>query len=177
MRTNSIISLLAFGLGASLLTSCDPLDFSINQAIPEQMIQGSPVPAVLSGVFAIPLNVNINSQIVAQDTGAIQSVTIDDIELDITKTDEPAGDTDDWSFITHVEVTLKSTKAGTTLPVVTIATVDGNTTQKLIFNVDTSINVKPYIDEGGEIDASGTGMQPPDAVSYDGTASFTVHPL
>ena len=169
--------MLAMCAGASLLTSCDPLDFTIDQAIPEQMIQGSAVPAVLSGVFAIPLNVNISSQIAAQATGTIHSVTIDDLELDITKTDEPTGDTDDWSFITHVTVTLKSTKTGTTLPAVTIGTVDGSASQKLIFTVDSTIDVKPYIDEGGEIDAPGSGTQPTDDVSYNGTATFTVHTL
>lgn len=50
-------------------------------------------------------------------------------------------------------------------------------TQTLTFNVEHDVNLKPYIDEGSQVDSSGTGTQPSQDVSFDGNGVFTVHPL
>jgi hypothetical protein len=47
----------------------------------------------------------------------------------------------------------------------------------LKFMLDGNVNLKPYIDEGSQVDGQSSGNAPPDDVSYDGTATFTVHPL
>src|ERR1700759_1829190 len=98
------------GLAAFVLTGCSVLDFDIGQNIPEQMVQGSQIPGPLAALFPIPISLDLESAIKAQNTGPIDSVTLSSLELTITMTDEPSGDTDDWSFVTSVDVFVESTK-------------------------------------------------------------------
>lgn len=160
------------------VASCGVTDFDVDQPIQEQMVSGSPVPGPLQVLFPIPLNLDISAQIKAKDTGPIGSVTLKSLTLSITKTDEPSGDTDDWSFLSSVDVYVSSTKSGTTLPKVKLATASNpGAVRDLKFTVEPGVDVKPYIDEGSMVEGQCTGNAPPDDVSYDGTASFTVHPL
>lgn len=166
------------GLAAFALTGCSVLDFDIGQNIPEQMVQGSQIPGPLAALFPIPISLDLQSQIKAQNTGPIDSVSLSSLELTITMTDEPSGDTDDWSFVTSVDVFVESTKSGSTLPKAKIASVSmPGAVKTMTFTVDSSVNLKPYVDEGSQVDSSGSGTAPSDDVSYNGHAVFTVHPF
>ena len=161
-----------------LAAGCGIADFDLDQKVPEQVIAGSGIPAPLAALFPLPLNLDLTQQIKAHDTGPIDSVTLSSLSLTITATDRPSGDTDDWSFVSHVDVFVESTKSGTTLPKVKIASVDApGAVQTMTFTVDESVNLKPYVDEGSKVDSSGSGTVPPDDVSYDGASTFHVHPL
>lgn len=163
---------------AAVLGGCGIADFDIDQPVPEQVIAGSGLPGPLGALFPLPLNLDISQQIKAHDTGPIDSVTLSSLELTITATDAPAGDTDDWSFVDQVDVFVESTKSGTTLPKAKIATVSHpGAVQTMTFTVDESVNLKPYIDEGTKVDTQGSGTAPSDDVSYDGKGVFRVHPL
>jgi hypothetical protein len=166
-----------FVIAVVALTGCGIADFDVTQGIPEQVVQGSSIPAPLTALFPLPLSLDLNQKIKAQNTGPIGTITLSSLALTITKTSEPPGDTDDWSFVTSVDVFVESTKSGTTLPKVKIASVSSpGAVQVMNFKVE-SVDVKPYIDEGSQVDTSGTGTVPPDDVSYNGTSTFTVHPL
>lgn len=167
-----------FACIAPLVAACGIADFDVGQSIPEQQVPGSSIPGPLAALFPVPVNLDISQQIKARNTGPINSVTLSSLTLTITKTDQPTGDTDDWSFVTKVEVYLESTKSGTALPRVKIATASNpGAVQTMTFDVDDSINLKPYIDEGSKVESSGSGTAPSDDVSYDGNSVFTVHPL
>jgi hypothetical protein len=127
-------ALLSGLLMMTAVACASALDFDVSQAVPEQIVSGSPLPAVLSGLFAFPLQVDIQSQIAAHKTGPISEITLSGLVLDITATKQPAGDTDDWSFLTHADLFVASTKDGTTLAKVKVATVDApGKVQQLIF--------------------------------------------
>jgi hypothetical protein len=163
---------------AVVASACGVADFDVDQPVLEQQIQGSGIPAPLAALFPLPLNLDLEAKIKAHDTGPIDSVTLSSLALTITATSEPAGDTDDWSFVDHVDVFVESTKTGTTLPKVKIASVNApGAVRTMTFVVEGGVNLKPYIDEGSKVDSSGSGTVPVDDVSYDGKAVFTVHPL
>ena len=165
-------------LFAFLLGGCGIADFDVDQPVPEQTIAGSSLPGPLAALFPLPLSLDISQQIKAHDTGPIDSVVMSSLELTITDTARPSGDTDDWSFVDSVDVFVESTKTGTTLPKVKIATVSHpGAVQTMSFTIDQSVNLKPYIDEGTKVDTMGSGTAPPDDVSYDGKSVFRVHPL
>ena len=167
------VLLLAVALGG-----CGIADFDVDQPIPEQTIAGSSLPGPLASLFPLPLNLDISQQIKARDTGPIGSVTMSSLDLTITATARPQGDTDDWSFVDSVDVFVESTKSGTALPKVKIATVSHpGAVQTMSFTIDQSVDLKPYIDEGTKVDTMGMGTAPPDDVSYDGKSVFRVHPL
>lgn len=161
-----------------LLAGCGVADFDIDQPIQEQRIPGSPLPGPLGALFPIPLDLDIQAQIAARETGPIDSITLSSLRLTITATERPSGDTDDWSFVDDVEVLVSSTRSGTTLPRVKIASVSApGAVTELVFAVEKDVNLKPYIDEGSRVEGQSRGNAPPDDVSYDGLATFTIHPL
>ena len=169
---------MRFAIVGCLLAGCGVTDFDISQPVPEQRIAGSPLPGPLAGLFPIPISLDIAAKIKAMDTGPIDRVSLASLELAITTTDEPASDHDDWSFISEITVYVSSTASGSTLPKVQVAHVSNpGATQTIAFDVDGSVNLKPYIDEGSRVDGESSGTAPPDDVSYDGTGVFTVHPL
>jgi hypothetical protein len=165
------------GLVAST-AACGIADFNVSQAIPEQQVPGSSIPGPLATLFPVPIDLDISSKIKAMNTGPIDSVTLSSLALTITKTAEPSGDTDDWSFVSHVEVYLESSKSGTTLAKVKIAMVSSpGAVQTMNFEVDGGVNLKAYVDEGSKVTTTGSATAPSDDVSYDGTSVFTVHPI
>lgn len=154
------------------MAGCGITDFDVEQPIQPQTIQGSGIPAPLAAVFPLPLNLDLESQIKAKDTGPIDSVTLSSLTLHITSSGG------DWSFVKSIDVSVESTKSGTTLPKVKIASVSSpGAVQTLTFDVERGVNLKPYIDEGSQVDSSGSGTQPTQDVSFDGKGVFTVHPL
>lgn len=167
---------LSFSL--TILAGCSIADFDVDQKIPEQSVPGSSIPGPLAALFPLPINLDLESKIKAQDTGPIDSVTLHSIELTITATARPTGDTDDWSFVSHVDVFIESRKSGTTLPKIKVASASmPGPVQTMKFDIEKGVNLKPYVDEGSQVDTTGSGTAPSDDVSYDGNATFTVHPL
>jgi hypothetical protein len=153
-------------------SACGITDFDIDQPIPAQTIQGSALPGPLAAIFPIPLSLDISQQIKSMDTGPISSVTLKSLDLTITSSGA------DWSFVTEIDVSVSSTKSGSSLPKVEIAhvTSPGKVTD-LQFVVDPTVDLNPYINEGSEVDAQGSGSAPSTNVTYDGAGTFTVHPV
>ena len=150
---------------------CGISDFDVEQPVPAQTIKGSGIPAPLAAIFPLPLNLDLESKIKAHDTGPIDGVTLLSLTLHITS----GGD---WSFVQKIEVFVESTRSGTALQKVKIASVSSpGAVQTLSFQVEPGVNLKPYIDEGGQVDSSGSGTQPAQDVTFDGKGVFTVHPL
>ncbi len=133
--------------------------------MPAQTVQGTGVPTPLAPLFPLPLSLDLSSKIKAMNTGPIKSVTLSSLELTITK---PTDGSMDWTFVDQIDVYVESTKSGTTLPKAKIATVSKPTGLKMTFTVDGSVNLKPYVDEGSQVDSSGTGHAPASDVTYEG---------
>ncbi|HEX3757194.1 MAG TPA: hypothetical protein VHW23_00745 [Kofleriaceae bacterium] len=151
---------------------CGIADFDVDQPVPSQTIPGSGLPAPLAAIFPLPLSLDISSKIKAQNTGPIDGVTLSSLTLDITSSGG------DWSFVMSVDVFVSSTKSGSTLPRTKIASVASpGAVRTLGFHVESGVNLKPYVDEGSQVDSSGSGTQPTQDVTYNGKAVFTVHPL
>lgn len=167
MNRSLVVCLMVAGM-----TGCGIADFDISQPVPSQTIQGSNLPGPLASVFPIPLSLDLDSKIKAQNTGPIDSVTLHELTLDITSTGG------DWSFVSKIDVYVESTKQGTTLPKTHIAAVSSpGKVRSLSFDVDGDVNLKPYIEEGSQVDSSGSGTAPSQDVTYNGKATFTVHPF
>lgn len=155
----------------------DIVDFDISQEMPEQRVQGSPLPGPLTALFPLPLDLDLASKIEQRESGPIDSITIASLSLSITDTARMGGDTDDWAFVESIRVFVKSSRQGSSLPRVEIASVSApGAVTTMTFQV-TDVNIKPYVDEGSIVESEGSGTLPPDDVTYDGAAVFTVHPL
>jgi hypothetical protein len=163
---------------ACVLAGCGITDFEISQPVPEQEVQGSGIPAPIAALFPLPLSLDLAAEIQKQTTGPIDSVTLSSLELTITDTRRPSGDTDTWEFVDEIHVFVRSSQQGSTLPRVEIASVIApGAVTTMEFDVDSDVDLKPYVDEGSVVESEASGEVPVDDVSYDGEGVFTVHPL
>ncbi len=160
------------------LAGCGVADFDISQPVLEQRVQGSPLPGPLAVLFPLPLDIDISQQIKQMETGPIDSVTLSKLTLTITATAMSPGDTDTWSFVDAIHVFVKSSKSGSALPRVELASVTApGPVTTLTFDVERDVDLQPYIEEGSVVEGESSGRLPEDDVSYDGEGVFTVHPL
>src|SRR3954468_21771716 len=140
---------VAVGVAVVWLGGCSVTDFDIDQPLPEQRVQGSPIPGPLQILFPLPLDLDLSAKIKEHETGPIDSVTLSSLELTITATDRPAGDTDDWSFVESIHVFVKSGQSGSSLPRVEIANVASpGAVTTLSFHCNGDVNLDPYVNEG-----------------------------
>lgn len=160
-----------------LLGGCSIFDFDVGHSIREQVIEGSGLPEPVPSAVPLPLELDLGAAIDARDTGPIDGVTLSSLTLTITGTALLPGDVDDWSFLSTVDVHVRSTAANTRLPRRLLARVaQPGAVTTLTFDVE-GFDLQPYVDEGSAIEAEATGHAPVDDVSFKGKAVFTVHPL
>jgi hypothetical protein len=165
-------------VACALATGCGVADFDIEQSIVEQRVTGSPLPGPLATLFPLPLSIDLSAKIKEMETGPIDSVTLSSLKLTITATAQTGGDSDDWGFVESIHVFVKSSLEGSTLPRVEIASVSNpGAVTTLDFHVESGVDINPYVNEGSVVEGESAGTVPPDDVTYDGSAVFTVHPL
>lgn len=161
----------------TLAAGCGVADFDVEQDLPEQHVAGSPLGGLLGPLFELPIQLDLRSEIQAQETGPVDSVKLTSLILDITATDEPAPDTDDWAFIDRVDLYVESTLQGSTLPRVRVASGVAPGAVRTFPLVPEDVNLVDYVDEGVALTAEAEGSAPPDDVSFAGHAVFRVSPL
>lgn len=152
-------------------------DFDVERAIAEQRVQGSPIPGLLDGLFAvpIPMDVDIESETAARDAGLAQAARLKVLVLQITDSAEGAGDSDDFGFLDSVDVFIESTREGSRLPRALIAQArDIAPSPRLDFDVIRSLDVLPYAEEGSRFTSEVEGRVPPDDVSFAGRFTLRV---
>jgi hypothetical protein len=158
-------------LPLAFLTACSinlgPVGFDIPYDIPQQTVPGDQA-ANAAGVTVdatlppFPLNIDVAKQAQANGvSGVISTVTLTSLSLSTT-------DGSCFDFVQGVSIAISSTKAGSALPPAVVAT--GSTPGCVqTFNLQTtSVNLKPYLDEGAQATPTVSGVPPAASVSFDG---------
>lgn len=157
------------------ITTCngDTLAFDISQTIPEQVIPGDPV-ANASALAIAPgpdggLSLHFTASVSPVSIDGIASLGLKTLQLGITSTHEPAGDTDCWDFLYSAAVSIESTLEGTSLAPAPVASVSQpGCTRTLTFTPGGGLDLLPYAREGFRVVIDVTGVPPADDVSFDG---------
>jgi len=154
---------LATGCGAS---------FTFDYDVPEQAVQGSLLGNLLGPTLLdVPLEIDLQAQTEAHDTGPARHVYLSSLTLDLTTTEEPSGDADDFDFLDRVEIYVQ----GTTLPQVLVAVLDpAPSGERSLSITPQGVDLQPYIVEGADLSASAEGVEPPDDVTFTGHLVFEV---
>jgi hypothetical protein len=157
--------------------SCGVIPLHTGYDLAEQRVMGSPVGGLGGTLLDMPIEVDIDAETAARDTGPAESVYLTSFTLSITPTAEPAGDTDDFDFVDSVEVFITG-RAGSSLPRIRIASIANVPAgaRTLVFAVE-GHELLPYFREGAWIEATGTGTAPPDDVTYDGHLELAIEVL
>lgn len=164
-----------FSLGAVL--GCGIDDFDVDRDMGEQRVPGNALSGLLDTLFnaPVPMNINVQQETSARDSGPAQSAHLTRLELRITNTAMVAPDTDDFSFLQSATVYVESTKAGSSLPRQKIAEArDIKATSKLGFHTFDRVDVLPYSEEGARFVSEVNGHVPADDVTFGGGFTVTV---
>jgi hypothetical protein len=166
-------------LAALLLGACGIARFPLGYDIAEQYVSGNPLGGLLGPISVpIPLDIDLASETAARDTGPAQHVYLVGLTLSVTTTDEPAGDTDDLSFVDSIEIFIEPTSSGSTLTRQRVAHLnpapDG--TRSLSLETD-GVDLIQYLREGARLTSSASGTVPPDDVSYTGHLELAIEVL
>jgi hypothetical protein len=159
------------GCALWLAPGCGLVSFDVSEDIPSQTVPGSPIGALLpSSLFAIPINVDLQSATGAHGTGPAHSVTLSSISLTITS---PSGAT--FDFLSSISISISSS-ANTNLPQVEIARlapVPG--TASITIPPTGNVDLLPYINAGATITATASGHMPASDRTFDGRVVLTIH--
>ena len=153
------------------LTGCGALSFDVDQDLPEQRIQGSPLGALLPSFLApIPLSIDVRSETQKRSTGPATSANLKSLSFAATPHAMPSGSFD---FGDEIHITV----AASGLPTKEIATLKPvpKGQAKIDLTVVPGIDLLPYLKAGATISATASGHQPSMDFTFDGHVTVTIH--
>jgi hypothetical protein len=155
---------------ALLLGGCSLISFDVSSEIPPQTVPGSPLGSLLpASLFAVPVNVNIQSETAARGTGPASSATLSSLTLTITS---PAGAT--FEFLDTITIFV-SASADPNLPEKEIGRLDPVPgTASISIPPTGGVNLLPYINAGASITAKASGHMPAQDVTFTGVVVIRV---
>ena len=159
--TMRLAAALAFVLG------CSSLGFDMPFDVPNVTVPGNPTAHALAMPYdgaSAPFALDVDLTQAAKENqlpGAITAVTIS--TLDFTVKGDGCFD-----FVDDVSLTIESTKKGTPLAPAVIATGASPGCVRVLALTPTTVDLKPYIEEGALIRAAGSGVPPATPVTFDG---------
>jgi hypothetical protein len=159
-----------------LLTACGGTgglgSFTITEESQESVVEGRGGGILgmlpLNNFFPpLKLDFDLQAELESRDVGPAQAIYLERMRIVTTPTEQPAGDTDNFDFVEEVTVFVESNKSNSTLKKVQIAEIKmvPQSATTMEFKVDSSDNLKPYVEEGIRLTTQGKGDQPPDNVS------------
>jgi hypothetical protein len=165
-RVAAILAGLAFPLAG-----CGLASFDLNQDIPTQTVPGNPLgPLLPASLFAIPMNIDVQSATDAKGTGPASSVTLESITLTVLS---PSGAT--FDFVSSISISI-SASGNSNLPTQEIAHLDPVPgTASINLQPVPGVDLLPYINAGATITAAASGHMPSTDTTFDGLVVVTVH--
>src|SRR5690606_1933579 len=96
----------------------------------------------------IEVDVDLEAETRARDTGPAQHVYLTELQLYVTRTAQPAGDSDDFGFLDSIEVYVESRQPGSRLPRRRIAHLDPVPRASTIYLQVDDVDLIEYVREG-----------------------------
>lgn len=155
--------------------------FTVEQSTGEVIVEGndSPLNDVLPDNVLPPLalDFDLQSELEERDADGANAVYLNALTLETTETAvADADDEDTFDFLDTIEFYVESRQEGSDLERVLVGSVDPVPTGRKMLDVDVddTIDLKPYAQEGMRITTSGSGSIPPDDVSIEGNVVIEV---
>lgn len=128
-----------------------------------------------SAIDVFKLNINLEQELEKRDAKGAKAVYLTELELRITDTEEPEGDTDNFDFLDSITIDV----AADDLESRQLATLDPvpEGERSVFLNVDDEIDLKPYIEAGMQLDTNASGSRPADDTSLKVVATIRVKVL
>ena len=178
-------SLLQFFFAFLLLCGCGDKgfgSFTFTETSQEATVQGGGLGTLLPVDNLLPplrLTIDLEEELESRDASGADGVYLTGLAMEITDTAMADGDVDDFDFIDEVNVFVESTSQGSSLDSIQIATLRDvpSDAMRVEFDVDDSIDLKPYIEEGIRLTTKGSAEVPEDDTSLQALVTLTVDVL
>jgi hypothetical protein len=167
MRARSVTRAVAL---VGLAAACGVLSFDVDQPIPEQVVQGSPLGG-LAGVlppalFQVPITIDLESTTRARGTGPATAAHLKSVTLSIRT---PPGQTFDFVDALTIKVSADG------LPEREVARLPSRqSTRDMHLQIVPGVDILPYVKKGCTMTATATGHAPPQETHYDGKVVVTI---
>ena len=151
--------------------------FTFEEESQEVTVEGGGPLVDLPGnaLSVLKLNVDLEQQLEAHDADAAKAVYLEALVLEITDTEVGENDTDNFDFLD--DVTIYVSAEGLERKQLAIVDPVPEGKQSVSFDVDSSIDLKPYIEEGMNLETEATGNRPEDNVSFKAVSTIRVDVL
>ena len=179
MKNSVLIAVVLFVLPFGLLGCGDGLgSFSFTEESGETVVEGegalgSVLPNGALDVFR--LDINLEQELEKRDAKGAKAVYLTDLELQITDTEQPSGDSDNFDFLDSITIDVAADGQETRQLAVLDPVPEGQTTVAL--DVDDTIDLKPYIESGMRLETNASGNRPEDDTSLKVVATIRVQVL
>lgn len=170
--TVALVGLAASGCGDSLAS------FTFTEDSQEVVVQGSALGQLpVDNPFgeALKLNINLDQQLEAHDATGASGVFLQGLELRITDTKQPEGDTDNFDFLDSLKIYASADGMDRKL-VAEISDVPQGK-QKISLDTKDNVDLKPYVEKGMKLAAEAQGSPPDDDTSLKAVATVRVEIL
>jgi hypothetical protein len=159
---------LALILLVTVAGGCDGLTVAFSVPLDEQWVEGDPVGAGAGLRFTLPLDVAIDleGEAATAANGPFQAVYLEALDFAVTNTGRARDDFDDLTFVDEAELFLRADGLEERRIAVSTETARGG--QFLLFELDTTLDLKPYLEASPQLRGVATGRVPEDDVSFDG---------
>jgi hypothetical protein len=149
-------------------------NFSFTEESGEQTIEGGTLAGSLLPFDPFTFNVNLQQELQKRDAGPAKAVNLTGLNLRVTDTEEPDGDSDDFGFMESITL---------------YANADGEERQRIAwkdpvpakdqfsFETDPNVNLKPYIEKGMKLETEASGNRPDDDTSMKAEITLRVKTL
>lgn len=168
-RMRSSLRLIA-PLLVFVMSGCGLIGFDVSQDIPEDTVPGSALGGLLPALFSVPLTIDLEAEQAKRDTGPVSSASLKSLSFAATPHNAPMGNFD---FIDELHVSIaRSDAPNDKVEIAKLAPVPKGKTSISLQPID-GVDLLPYIKAGATVTGSGSGHQPTQDFSYDG--SITLH--
>ena len=154
-------------VASSLLFACGVIGFDVEEPIPEQVVEGSPIGALLPvSLFEFPLQIDIESKTRAMDTGPAHSAQLKAITLTVLV---PAGETFEFLDSLRIFVAADGLERREVAKLEEVPP-SGSISLQIVPGVD----LLPYVEKGATLSATATGHMPRQTIRFAGKVVVTI---
>jgi hypothetical protein len=177
--TRRLASLCLVGLLTALLVSCGDIgSFEFTETSQEVTVEGSALSQLpVDNPFgeALKLNIDLDQELEARDATGASGVFLERLDLRITGTEMPEGDTDNFNFLDSLEIYANAD--GLDKKRVAIIEDVPQDKQRISLDTDSGVDLKPYVEQGMRLEATAQGSVPDDTTSLEAIATIRVEVL
>ncbi len=148
--------------------------FSFTEKSEKQTIEASLVP-VVDQLSPLDFQFNLERQLEKRDAKSAKEVNLQAFELVVTNTDEYGEGEPNLDFLDSMSLYVDSENQSREQLAWRDSIPDGR--QRVSFEVDSSINLKPYIEEGMTLETEAQGNHPDNDTTLQGVITLEVRAL